>query len=174
MTRASRFNGAALVGVRRAPRPCEVVTGKPSFNGAALVGVRRVDSLSALGLPGHLLQRGRTRGSAESGFGGGRGGVPDLASTGPHSWECGEMPAVGRLIDRDRHASTGPHSWECGELTAQLASGTVMRASTGPHSWECGESVDHTPISSRCSLQRGRTRGSAERGQGLAALLAHA
>ena len=64
------------------------------FNGAALVGVRREGLALAMTDQRTTLQRGRTRGSAES--------IPDkraklkalVASTGPHSWECGELEAL--------------------------------------------------------------------------------
>ncbi len=41
---ACRFNGAALVGVRRAPTPASPPAPPACFNGAALVGVRRAAS----------------------------------------------------------------------------------------------------------------------------------
>ena len=133
------FNGAALVGVRRDntsadwyPSPIDC------FNGAALVGVRRVGWAASKIASEGLLQRGRTRGSAES-----RRAAVGLAqqvqaSTGPHSWECGEF-ALKPMTPQEAEASTGPHSWECGELAALAGAHVAAVASTGPHSWECGE-----------------------------------
>ena len=63
----SSFNGAALVGVRRADVDQKVPGLMNGFNGAALVGVRRVI--------GHADQLHRLF----------------RASTEPHSWECGEL-----------------------------------------------------------------------------------
>ena len=85
-----------------------------------------------------LLQRGRTRGSAES---------------------RAHLRPVGRVGE----ASTGPHSWECGELALPWEEVAANVASTGPHSWECGERCTAVTTGSFRWLQRGRTRGSAER-----------
>src|SRR5690606_27258458 len=63
---AERFNGAALVGVRRGYDDWVGGLNRQHFNGAALVGVRRGHA----GLPGRLPN--------------------DPTSTEPHSLECGE------------------------------------------------------------------------------------
>ena len=115
LTDLACFNGAALVGVRRDLEELGRRVHKGScFNGAALVGVRRDEARRGMLVPSHSLQRGRTRGSAESR--GHPGCVPACvgASTGPHSWECGER-ALHQRITGLLPASTGPHSWECGE-----------------------------------------------------------
>ena len=142
---------------------CATTAPSGCFNGAALVGVRR-DHRHILGpwLDAH-------------------------ASTEPHSWECGEWPTrcvvptqiwrfngaalVGvrraclpRLpLVTSFPASTEPHSWECGEVLLVDGGRTRPGASTEPHSWECGENLPITrPSAVSVTLQRSRTRGSAE------------
>ena len=87
----SGFNGAALVGVRRAARltafitaGCSASTEPHSWECGELMGeesnpIKRI-----------LLQRSRTRGSAESGLHEVFVFNVGTASTEPHSWECGE------------------------------------------------------------------------------------
>ena len=134
------------------------------FNGAALLRVRRVARSSCKTCSSERLQRGRTLASAESRPAPRRTAMSRPASTGPHSCECGEQH-FGHLGHRiDPRASTGPHSCECGEPacrktprlpTPRLQRGRTLAsaessprlidnycsavASTGPHSCECGE-----------------------------------
>ena len=130
-----------------------------------------------------VLQRSRTRGSAER-CRHSRPHRPRLpASTEPHSWECGEVVEVERVLSAALiKASTEPHSWECGETsilqyndsidkrfngaalvgvrratTARHSFPTMHGASTEPHSWECGE----PPSSSNCRDSPGRFNGAA-------------
>ena len=108
------------------------------------------------------LQRGRTRVSAESTRTRGSASLPRMASTGPHSCECGEDRVV-RLPCSLALASTGPHSCECGELAT--SSGTkpdagLQRGRTRV-SAESPPAVQNQKLT--CQLQRGRTRVSAER-----------
>ena len=115
-------------------------------------------------LPAWMLQRSRTRVSAES-------HRPVLntqgrkcASTEPHSCECGEIQ-TGDANSCQRSASTEPHSCECGECGFGVCSTLPTAASTEPHSCECGE-PPATAGSLRdlsSELQRSRTRVSAER-----------
>ncbi len=108
------FNGAALVGVRRGAGAYLCRLPGIRFNGAALVGVRRACGSSL------------------------ESDAPFLASTEPHSLECGEPMQLhgGQLLCG---ASTEPHSLECGEETADAVFQSASKASTEPHSLECGE-----------------------------------
>ena len=132
------FNGAALVGVRRAAWPRLGRKPPSCFNGAALVGVRRgiqlqgfkdyvlllqrsrtrwsAESLMSFACTRHKarLQRSRTRWSAESTFEALSKLLPAVASTEPHSLECGELYPAKQSKPGDE-ASTEPHSLECGE-----------------------------------------------------------
>ena len=85
-----------------------------------------------------MLQRSRTRWSAEST----QSRQPDLrasrASTEPHSLECGEETHETFLLILHQ-ASTEPHSLECGEETHETFLQILHQASTEPHSLECGE-----------------------------------
>ena len=134
-----RFNGAALVGVRRGAMPSSMAMKYCCFNGAALVGVRRV----VWGLSSRRSL--------------------DCASTEPHSLECGVLVQRIRLdrplksLQRSRTrwsaerawrppgprcgggASTEPHSLECGEVLIPQIEAILHVASTEPHSLECGE-----------------------------------
>jgi len=134
-----RFNGAALVRVRKSSSPPAPWSARCGFNGAALVRVRKLAKYLPHGTTFKMLQWGRTRSSAE---------ILDLeraivlaqhASMGPHSFECGNFQARGWTwweptlqwgrtrssaempfkLARQRHvspASMGPHSFECGNL----------------------------------------------------------
>ena len=66
-----------------------------------------------------LLQRGRTPESAERSYFLIFNVRLAIASTGPHSGECGEDSAEAHWR-RFRVASTGPHSGECGELVVTI------------------------------------------------------
>ncbi len=121
------FNGAALFRARRAPRAPGGSAPCTSFNGAALFRARRdVDWLPLLCVL-RVLQRGRALSSAES-----ADTVADaldaaIASTGPRSFERGEV--VGnRRRGRAADASTGPRSFERGELSRQRS---LARSSRG-------------------------------------------
>ena len=81
------------------------------------MGVRRVARFESVTRHLNSLQRSRTRGSAESGTNAGPIGRGRIASTEPHSWECGENIRVGSPSVRHAIASTEPHSWECGEAS---------------------------------------------------------
>ena len=85
------------------------------------------------------LQRGRTRGSAERPANVVTAVEATVASTGPHSWECGERDfGVSRVVHAaslQRGRTRG--SAESAETERTLTHGAS--ASTGPHSWECGE-----------------------------------
>ncbi len=181
------FNGAALVGVRRAAE---------WLHGAILQELASTEphslecgegSLSVKPCLERWLQRSRTRWSAE------RRRLarilPGLcrASTEPHSLECGELLSsrlsgprhdcfngaalvgVRRGAFRDPRttrrcgASTEPHSLECGESRRLCSAQAQDNASTEPHSLECGER--HKILATRLldnGLQRSRTRWSAE------------
>ena len=111
-----------------------------------------------------------------------------LASTEPHSLECGEL-LEGKPQNHLIHsASTEPHSLECGEVTPQarwcrrqdslqrsrtrwsaeslggvLVVLQLVEASTEPHSLECGEKRQNCWLKCKAGkLQRSRTRWSAE------------
>ena len=80
------------------------------------MGVRRADeSRLKMRLSWKLLQRSRTRGSAERLGAASLHKGPREASTEPHSWECGEDRGKGQENINTHEASTEPHSWECGE-----------------------------------------------------------
>ncbi len=184
----SGFNGAALVGVRRATPPRPRRRRPWSFNGAALVGVRRGRSMAAITLSTMELQRSRTRWSAERRIGTCHLRLGESASTEPHSLECGESApysarvASQSLLQRSRtrwsaerpehqkvmkpgfQASTEPHSLECGETLYNWACQRAESASTEPHSLECGELSRPWMLTPwMTALQRSRTRWSAER-----------
>ena len=108
------------------------------------------------------LQRSRTRWSAESRAIGSELISHVLASTEPHSLECGES-TLPQVVEMLQGASTEPHSLECGErarmrcmaLPPPSFNGAALVgvrreklggdheekrwASTEPHSLECGE-----------------------------------
>ena len=91
-----------------------------------------------------------------------KGTSVSIASTGPHSEECGEGE-VARSLERCGVASTGPHSEECGELADRFRAFVEKFASTGPHSEECGETQAVRAWHLwKIELQRGRTPKSAE------------
>ena len=69
---------------------------------------------------GSMLQRGRTLKSAESGAMTCLLCDYEMASTGPHSEECGEA-ATFKFLNEGAEASTGPHSEECGEPARRSA-----------------------------------------------------
>ncbi len=157
------FNGAALVGVRRAISSSSKSSNSISFNGAALVGVRRAKG---------------NRGNS---------GTRVLASTEPHSLECGEQ--IEQFVIRARFvASTEPHSLECGELLhpfdvecphvgfngaalvgvrrARSASGKVEHGTWLQRSrtrWSAESGITAAVLEFLGGLQRSRTRWSAER-----------
>ena len=128
--------------------------------------------MGAMVAGGRQLQRSRTRGSAERVAELGKRTFRSLASTEPHSWECGEPalpegtpPLRGGFngaalvgVRRDRQeqagvrawiASTEPHSWECGEPIGSIPARRSQGASTEPHSWECGEDQAKDPASAQ-------------------------
>ncbi len=80
-----RFNGAALVRVRRCGMVKRHRQAADSFNGAALVRVRRSEDAFIQHVIAEVLQRGRTRESAEIAAGIVNSLVIVDASTGPHS-----------------------------------------------------------------------------------------
>ncbi len=159
---------------------------RKSFNGAALVGVRRVcRPATSVRQNGHL-QRSRTRWSAERRLGNTNSNQEPPPSTEPHSLECGENqpPTTPR---HDRRTFNGAalvgvrRVWRCPAGTPEGA------PSTEPHSLECGEgrrrrrgwrrrsafngaalvgvrrgSRTSKPLPRRTTLQRSRTRWSAE------------
>ena len=158
------FNGAALKRVRKvspcgppSARSARASTG-PHSNECGKQGEtgKRRDGAAA-------LQRGRTQTSAEShrplstghigqpGFNGAalkrvRKEQLDIASA--------HLPVV---------ASTGPHSNECGKRERHLRAKLHRHASTGPHSNECGKNAGKSSQLARAKLlQRGRTQTSAE------------
>ena len=137
-TEECSFNGAALVGVRRAIMSTPERHIAQPFNGAALVGVRRASRDISQNRSETILQRSRTRGSAESTGSGGHGRRHGRPSTEPHSWECGES-----LI-----ATSGKR---VSDLQRSRTRGSAERLGCG---------VRWTPAK---LLQRSRTRGSAER-----------
>ncbi len=136
---ADCFNGAAVLGPRRAAaRPARPPRRK-SFNGAAVLGPRRESrGLSKPHRPRRASMgprswdRGETRSGASSRFRnrrfngaavlGPRRGSADVAradegtgaSMGPRSWDRGEFCNVSSLL-RVSIASMGPRSWDRGE-----------------------------------------------------------
>jgi len=109
-----RFNGAALVRVRKCAQSSRSVRQPLGFNGAALVRVRKLAGFFWFG------------------------GAPEAASMGPHSFECGNASSAtsgattrsrfnGAALVRVRKCETEPD-----------AHGEPDAASMGPHSFECG------------------------------------
>ena len=116
-----------------------------------------------------MLQRSRTRVSAEGHFSPVNCLCSNLASTEPHSCECGRFKLThyrrfpDARLQRSRtrvsaegdgggyhrspsgDASTEPHSCECGRHPAAVVTGTVFIASTEPHSCECGRQREKNP-----------------------------
>ena len=108
------------------------------FNGAALVGVRNAD-VRRCELPlVALLQRGRTRWSAECAKLGYELLPESLASTGPHSLECG----MTMLLSTDSGTATGFN----GAALVGVRNADAVKEE----------------LTARPRLQRGRTRWSAE------------
>ncbi len=111
----------------------------PGFNGAALVGVRRET------------------------VGGSPKSQAVLASTEPHSLECGEAGrgAEVKALTKLQRSRT---RWSAESKGISLDVDGAESASTEPHSLECGEKAPALPSTSLSSrLQRSRTRWSAER-----------
>jgi len=156
------------------------------FNGAALVRVRKSSMRWLRTSSPSRLQWGRTRSSAEmwllERFFGCRG----LASMGPHSFECGNgsrRPSIapraacfnGAALVRvrksrgercrttaTRHASMGPHSFECGNSAMRRTSRARIRFN-GAALVRVRKSLAACQTApKRSTLQWGRTRSSAE------------
>src|SRR5260221_4800988 len=147
---------------RRRSAPLQFVR-EHSFNGAAVLGPRRApcDSHSPPGLAASMGPRSwdRGEGRARPLAHGHRG-----ASMGPRSWDRGEAannraiarglrcfngaavlgPRRGRdraLETRGRAASMGPRSWDRGEDERRQRSLAAGVASMGPRSWDRGEGI---------------------------------
>ena len=158
-----------------------------SFNGAALFRARRFAPSASFPWMIALLQRGRALSSAEMTPLGPSEGSHGVASTGPRSFERGDVG--GRTVgDCRRPASTGPRSFERGDLGTDaeslstravlqrgraLSSAEIGResldltddnlASTGPRSFERGDVICPAQRVAGISwLQRGRALSSAE------------
>ena len=133
------FNGAALVGVRRGrARPRTQRIARHASTGPHSWECGEVHGVVVLHVAVAALQRGRTRGSAESRLDSSNAARPRAASTGPHSWECGEVKvrkadATAEGLQRGRTRGSAERR-SAGWLVAMISP-----ASTGPHSWECGE-----------------------------------
>ena len=102
------FNEAALVRVRREPSARCRRSNNPSFNEAALVRVRRGIALLTRAARRNLLQRGRTRESAES-------QIESLMALINACFNEAALVRVRRVADveaalRSLGASTRPHS----------------------------------------------------------------
>ncbi len=133
-----RFNGAALVGVRRAFWPRQARAGTDRFNGAALVGVRRGIGIQNGSAIYFMLQRSRTRWSAES-------------KLGEHARE------KETLLQRSR-TRWSAESWK--SLPRALQDGLLQRSRTR---WSAERRRLSLRVAVALSLQRSRTRWSAER-----------
>ena len=111
----------------------------PGFNGAALVGVRRVVPLTFDPMPRTMLQRSRTRGSAE------RRLPRPCHNVRPRCFNGAALVGVRRETSR-KSAGTHLFSFNGAALVGVRRAGPLTppaspphRASTEPHSWECGE-----------------------------------
>ena len=168
-------------------RGCRSETGRDCFNGAALVGVRRAAHGAAFGRAVVELQRSRTRWSAERrqsaptppharpGFNGAalvgvRRAAPSAASLSATSWlqrsrtrwsaeraHCRRWWRCCKELQRSRTRWSAESGHGCGAWLCR------RRASTEPHSLECGERSWAVIMRKSDGLQRSRTRWSAER-----------
>jgi len=133
----TRFNGAALVRVRKCSLSKRNMRGRQSFNGAALVRVRkwinaRGRILASAGFNGAALVRVRKFHHSP------REACMRKSFNGAALVRVRKSASYGSRGLRYRLASMGPHSFECGNRGGLLHISTCFRASMGPPSFECG------------------------------------
>src|SRR5260221_182325 len=159
------FNGAAVLGPRRARTKAGRSWSRSSFNGAAVLGPRR-GNRSALRNPARAwLQWGRGLGTAES-FKRNLSALPRTELQWGRGLGTPESFVRRITTGSEEPASMGQRPWDRGERATGPEAHLRAFASMGPRSWDRGESRIGAGHSSRRALQWGRGLGTAESASG--------